>query len=178
MPLKRMAGIDEWGARTRLCVPIGAHMGRPQKGKIHPETKRGLDRGLVSVLYTSTVHEHELYLFDQQWSFFSFQRWWAADVRYNNKVRAFLSCTNPAETGRTREVRHVSIRSKRNKKGDRQGKKIEITVLHCAPSCEQSVLRYTIQFVGSRVFVKLFGQNFRCAETTRKEKQCHACRGM
>jgi hypothetical protein len=33
LPLKRMVGIDEWGARTHLCVPIGAHMGTPQKGK-------------------------------------------------------------------------------------------------------------------------------------------------
>ena len=27
-----MAGIDEWGARTHLCVPIGAHISTPQKG--------------------------------------------------------------------------------------------------------------------------------------------------
>ena len=174
---KRMAGIDEWGARTHLCVPIGAHMGTPQKGKIHDETKRGLDRGLVSVLHSSTVHEHERYLFDQQSSFFPFQRRWAADVQYNNKVQAFLSCTNPAETGRTREVRHVSIRSKRNKQ-DREERKMKLLYCIARYRAEQSVLRYTMQFgrfEGLREAIQPIRPKLPSSGNHAGRKECHAC---
>jgi hypothetical protein len=52
MSLKRMAGIDEWGQEPIYVypsAPIWAHLKRE---KIRHETKRGLDRGLVSVLCT------------------------------------------------------------------------------------------------------------------------------
>ncbi|KAI0277757.1 hypothetical protein BGY98DRAFT_977980 [Russula aff. rugulosa BPL654] len=74
---KKNGGDRRMGARTHLCVPIGAHMGRPQ---IHHETKRGLDRGLVSVL--CSLH---------------YDGWLTYGI--TNKVWAFLPCTNPAETG-------------------------------------------------------------------------------
>lgn len=103
MPLKRMAGIDEWGQEPIYVYPSTPIWARLKREEIHHETKRGLDQGLVSILHSrhSQVQYMNMskYLFDQQWSFFfPLQRWWAADVRYN-KVRAFLVCTNPVETG-------------------------------------------------------------------------------
>jgi hypothetical protein len=46
MTLKRMVGIDEWGEEPIyiMHIPIGARMGRPQKGKIIiMEPNGGLD---------------------------------------------------------------------------------------------------------------------------------------
>jgi hypothetical protein len=57
---------------------------------------------------------------------------------YNNKVRAFLSCTNPAIQQRraehVRALRHVRFIPSETQKATAKEKKFEIAVLHCALS--------------------------------------------
>jgi hypothetical protein len=119
----------------------------------------------------------KLYLFDG-FIFSSFPK--TVGGWRSNKVRAFLSCTNPAETGRTRErVRHVRFVSSESPK-KATAKKENMKLLYCIPRYRTSpkcVTVYNAVRQSSRVFVKVFGQNTRAAETTRKRKESHACGG-
>lgn len=98
---KKNGGDRRMGGRTHLCVPIGAHMGRPQ---IHHETKRGLDRGLVSVLCSLHCTLLQYMNMNNTCSIspgvfiLSKDDGWLT-YGITNKVWAFLPCTNPAETG-------------------------------------------------------------------------------
>lgn len=65
-----------------------------------------------------------------------------------------------------------------HKESDRQERKNEIAVYIPRYRTSQSVFTvYNAVRQSSRVFVKLFGQNTRGAETTRNENESHACGG-